>query len=110
MASDVTLGSLPIPAPSVPSSGSGTVHPVSAPTPGQPAGQESASQSAEKAAHGRSTAAFSLQFNSDTQHFFLVARDPVTGAILLQVPPQQVTKEFEPNHGAARGAKINSSV
>ena len=56
---------------------------------------------------------FKLRYDQDTQRLILEARDPVSGFVIYQIPPQYVIKQFSANIGSvepARGAQVDSAV
>ena len=65
-------------------------------------------------ANAQASSFFSLQFDPDTQHLILEARDPVTGAILFQVPSRYVIEQLQSQSSSAparsRGASVDRSA
>ena len=75
-----------------------------------PAGASAAST--PKAPPPASPVGFTLHFDPDTQRFVLEARDPNSGVVLYQIPPQYAVKQLSASASATppRGGTVDSAV
>lgn len=118
MAGDVAIGSVPTtPAPALPRAGTAapaaTPQPTPNPAPSSPKQPKDAQQVPDTTGQGgyaKASGGFNLQFADDSPRFFLEARDPATGAIIVQVPAQFAAKGFQAaGRQSSRGSKLDGS-
>jgi hypothetical protein len=57
---------------------------------------------------------FSLRYDNDLQRLILEARDPVSGYVIVQIPPKYVLKQFSASDRAhvegSRGTGVNAAI
>jgi len=57
---------------------------------------------------------FTLHYDNDLQRLILEARDPVSGYVIVQIPPKYVLKQFSATDRAhleaARGTGVNDAI
>jgi hypothetical protein len=85
------------------------------PTRDAPLGGGSEATKAEAApAAPASPIGFTLHYDSDLQRLILEARDPVSGYVIVQIPPKYVLKQFSATDrahlGAPRGTGVNDAI
>jgi hypothetical protein len=85
-------------------------------TPAKPTGDAGGGTEAAKAETrpAPSPIGFTLHYDSDLQRLILEARDPVSGYVIVQIPPKYVLKQFSAQDRAqfegSRGNGVNDAI
>jgi hypothetical protein len=94
-------------------------HPVQRPSTASSPANGAVTPATTEAARAEATPApspigFTLHYDNDLQRLILEARDPVSGYVIVQIPPKYVVKQFSATVratlDATRGTGVNAAV
>lgn len=89
------------------------VQPASASTPTvQPPQTPSAQETTASGAASQTTGGipYQLQYDAETRRFILEARDPKTGAVIIELPPQSALQQIQASAAVTDSSPLGASI
>lgn len=77
--------------------------PLTSPLPPQPA-------TASGAASQTGGIPYQLDYDAETRRFILEARDPKTGAVIIELPPQSALQQIQASAAVTDGSPLGTSI